>query len=128
MNEFLNHLAELTTDPAHLAFEVLTTAVIEGLILSLFWPLIKRHIHRDIATEHQTIDAEHGIEHEVAKHAFDESVPLSYVEGWLWGMGFEAASRYLQDPEERAKIADQYREDILRTDNPAGTRLESSVR
>ncbi len=61
LNEFLTHLAELGTDPAHLAFEVLTTAVIEGAILGLLWPLIKRRIKRDLTKQHIVLDREHGV-------------------------------------------------------------------
>lgn len=63
MNEFLSHFGELVSDPAHLAFEVFTTLVIEGLLLGLLWPLVKRHFHRDIRQEHQRIEAEHGLVH-----------------------------------------------------------------
>ena len=53
---------ELVTDPAHLAYEVLTTALIEGLILGLLWPLIKRRIRREVEAEHTVLDIEHGVE------------------------------------------------------------------
>lgn len=59
MSEFLDHFMELATDPAHLAFEVFTTLVLEVLILGLLWPVIARRIRH----EHNVIDAEHGVDH-----------------------------------------------------------------
>ncbi len=63
MDHFIEEFAHLASDPAHLAFEVATTIVIEGILLGLLWPLVKRHIHRDIAHEHAKIEDEHGLEH-----------------------------------------------------------------
>ena len=130
MSEILHHYVELITDPAHSLVEF-TFVLVDVLIIDAVRRRLTKHFHRDIEREHHRVDAEHGVpvhgdlplddrEHE----ATDESVPLSYVEGWLWGVGFEAASRYLQDPAERAKIAEQYRSDILTIDTPAGHRYD----
>ena len=46
----------LLRDPNHLAFEAITgiaqTAVVDLFVLAFAWPLIKRHIHRDIDRSH----------------------------------------------------------------------------
>jgi hypothetical protein len=35
-------------DPVHWGFELFLMAIFDGLIGALLWPIIKRHIHRDI--------------------------------------------------------------------------------
>jgi len=58
----------LLRDPHHILFETILSVgqilVINGLVLALVWPFIKRHIHRDIdsvaASEHDRIDHEDG--------------------------------------------------------------------
>lgn len=80
MTEFLTHFLELATDPAHLAFEVATTFVLEILILGLLWPLIARRIRR----EHKTIDAEHGVNHndwffDNDDPSFDPDEPITFI-------------------------------------------------
>lgn len=74
MNEFLSHFMELVSDPAHLAFEVFTTLVMEVAILGFLWPLIRRSIRR----EHHRIDAEHGFTHDLADP--DEPIPYTLTE------------------------------------------------
>jgi len=49
IREFLH----LLSDPAHLAFEVTTTLLIEGLGAALGWPIIKRLIRRHDRREHR---------------------------------------------------------------------------
>jgi hypothetical protein len=77
MTEFYDHFMELVTDPAHLAFEVFTTFVLEIVILGLLLPLIARRIRR----EHRKIDVEHGVDHNA--WFFDTSdnpdLPINYV-------------------------------------------------
>lgn len=36
----------MLSDPAHMAFEVISTLVIEGIGLGLAWPFIKRRIRK----------------------------------------------------------------------------------
>lgn len=73
------HFLELVTDPAHLAFEVFTTLVLEILILGLLWPVIARRIRR----EHRTIDAEHGVDHHDwffnDNPALDPDAPITFI-------------------------------------------------
>jgi len=38
----------LFRDPGHWMFELFLMALFDGLIGAILWPLIKRHIHRDI--------------------------------------------------------------------------------
>jgi hypothetical protein len=39
---------ELLRDPAHWMFELFLMVVFDVIIGAILWPLIKRHIHRDI--------------------------------------------------------------------------------
>jgi hypothetical protein len=59
MPEFTEHLAEMLTDPAHLAFEVVTTVILALLAQVVTWPVVLRRIRR----EHKIIDSEHGVDH-----------------------------------------------------------------
>lgn len=59
----LANYAELITDPAHTLVELTFVLVVDGLLLGILWPLIKRHFHRDIEREHKVLDEEHGVEH-----------------------------------------------------------------
>lgn len=63
VNDFLGHYAEILADPAHLAVEITLQVIVDGLLLGVVWPFVKRHIHADIAAEHKILDAEHGITH-----------------------------------------------------------------
>ena len=71
MNEFLNHFMELVSDPAHLAFEVFTTIVMEVVILGFLWPVILHFIKR----EHRKIDTEHGFTHD----GIDLDAPIPFT-------------------------------------------------
>ncbi len=48
----------LLKDPAHWEFELFLMVVFDGLIGAIAWPLIKRHIHRDVrhAEDHFHVD------------------------------------------------------------------------
>lgn len=59
MNEILRHYAELITDPAHTLVELTFNLVVDGLLLGILWPLLKRRFRR----EHEVLDAEHGVTH-----------------------------------------------------------------
>jgi hypothetical protein len=78
MSEFYDHFMELVTDPAHLAFEVFTTFILEIVILGLLLPLIARRIRR----EHRQIDIEHGVNHDdwfFADLNLDPDLPIDYI-------------------------------------------------
>jgi hypothetical protein len=38
----------LLTDLPHWEFEIFLMVIFDGLVGAILWPLIKRHIHRDI--------------------------------------------------------------------------------
>lgn len=44
MDEFLH----LLTDLPHWGFEVVTDAVLGGLVYGLIWPRVRQHVHRDV--------------------------------------------------------------------------------
>jgi hypothetical protein len=50
-------------DPAHLAVEVTMMIVLDGIILGLIWPVVKRFIDSRLERQHRLLDAEHGIQH-----------------------------------------------------------------
>jgi hypothetical protein len=41
----------LVRDPGHWLFEVVSGAVLDGLILGVFWRRVRAHIHRDIEAD-----------------------------------------------------------------------------
>lgn len=55
-------IIQTTTDPAHIAAELIFNIVFDGLILFLLWgKIIKPRLMKQVHTE---LDAEHGITHE----------------------------------------------------------------
>lgn len=49
----LAEFMHLLSDPAHMAFEVVSTLLIEGVGATLAWPLIKRAVRRHDRREHR---------------------------------------------------------------------------
>lgn len=49
----MSELTHLLTDPAHMAFEVLSTLIIEGIGAGIAWPFIKRRIRKHDKDVHQ---------------------------------------------------------------------------
>lgn len=60
MSDFLTQYAEIMSDPAHLAVEF-TFVLLDYLAINWVASRIKAHFHRDLAREHQRLDAEHGV-------------------------------------------------------------------
>lgn len=60
---FLAEYWSILTDPAHVAVELTLMALIDGMILGLLWPLIRRLINHRLDRLHRELDAEHGITH-----------------------------------------------------------------
>lgn len=88
MTEFWHHFTEIVTDPAHAAAEIFFMLVIDGLLLGVVVPLLKRSLtrtlRRDIHFEHHVIDAEHGVSHpadaacaDIPIHGLSETIPDS---------------------------------------------------
>jgi hypothetical protein len=63
MREFLDHYADIMSDPAHLAAEVSLMLIVDVLFLGLVWPIIRRFVERMVKVEHRHIDREHGVDH-----------------------------------------------------------------
>ena len=63
MNEFFHDYLHILEDPAHLAVEFTMMIVLDGIILGLIWPLVKRFIDSRLQRQHEMLDAEHGIKH-----------------------------------------------------------------
>lgn len=49
---FINEYLSLLTDPAHIAFELTLTAIIDGLLLGIAWPLAKRAVRKHDIKHH----------------------------------------------------------------------------
>jgi hypothetical protein len=68
LHEVWGHYAEIMTDPAHLLAEVSLMVLVDVLFLGSVWPLVKsrvdRRVNRRVVSEHEVIDAEHGVWHE----------------------------------------------------------------
>ncbi len=60
----IHEYVEILTDPAHAAAE-LTFVLLDAVLLTPLWLLVRRAIRR----EHATIDAEHGVDHEEASRS-----------------------------------------------------------
>jgi hypothetical protein len=56
----LHEYMEIMADPAHGLAECTFTLVVDGILLGLVWPAVRKAIRR----EHKLIDAEYGVEHE----------------------------------------------------------------
>ena len=57
----IHEYLHLLSDPAHLAVELTLMLLVDGLVLGLVLPFVKRRLARELITEHRIIDAEHGI-------------------------------------------------------------------
>lgn len=61
MNAFLDHYVELLSDPAHLAVEVTLMIVVDGLMLGLLWPAVRKLIDRRVTRTHREVEPHCGI-------------------------------------------------------------------
>lgn len=87
LNEIGQHYLEIITDPAHTLVEA-TFVLIEVLIIDVVRRKITQHFHRDIAREHESLDAEHGVAHwngvDIPRPAELEPIsPTETVREWL---------------------------------------------
>jgi len=60
---FLREYWSILTDPAHVSVEITLTILLDGLLLGLVWPLIRRYFHSVLERQHAALDEEHGIVH-----------------------------------------------------------------
>ena len=60
---FLAEYWEIMTDPAHVAVELTFLVVVDGILVGLLWPLIRRFLDAKLHTQHEQFDLEHGIHH-----------------------------------------------------------------
>jgi hypothetical protein len=75
MHTFLDHYGELLSDPAHTAVELTFTILVDGLVLGLLWPLVRRFIDRRLQRQHRLLDEEHGYVHEDGARSSAAAVP-----------------------------------------------------
>lgn len=60
---FLADYWSLLTDPAHVAVELTLMLLLDGVLLGLLWPLVRRFIDAKLHRQHERFDEEHGIHH-----------------------------------------------------------------
>jgi len=60
---FFSQYFGLLTNPAHIAFELTLVVVIDGILLGLLVPTIRRYVNYRLQRQHAELDAEHGIRH-----------------------------------------------------------------
>ncbi|MFL6106059.1 MAG: hypothetical protein ACJ72D_16140 [Marmoricola sp.] len=60
---FLHEYWSILTDPAHVSVEITLTILLDGLLLGVLWPLIRRYLQYLLERQHATLDEEHGIVH-----------------------------------------------------------------
>jgi hypothetical protein len=60
---FLGEYWSILTDPAHVAVEVTLMVLLDGLLLGMLWPLIKRFVDAKLRRQHEQFDRDHGIHH-----------------------------------------------------------------
>lgn len=87
MSGIWSEYVSILTDPAHSLVEF-TFVAVDYLIVQTAVHALKRHFHRDIETEHQRLDREHGVEHgpKVAPDhpALLRQRPMVLRDGVLW--------------------------------------------
>lgn len=60
---FLAEYIAIMTDPAHVAVELTFLVVVDGVLVGLLWPLIRRFVDAKLRRQHEQFDREHGIHH-----------------------------------------------------------------
>lgn len=60
---FVREYWSILTDPAHVAVEVTLMILLDGLLLGLLWPVIRRYVQSKLTAQHEELDREHGIHH-----------------------------------------------------------------
>jgi hypothetical protein len=60
---FIAEYIAILTDPAHMAVEFTFMTVVDGLLLGLLWPFVRRFIDAKMRKQHEEFDREHGIQH-----------------------------------------------------------------
>jgi len=59
----LAEYVSILTDPAHVLVELTFLVVVDGVLVGLLWPLIRRFIDAKLRRQHEQFDREHGIHH-----------------------------------------------------------------
>ena len=77
---FLAEYWSILTDSAHLAVEVTITVLLDGVLLGLLWPMIRRFIDQKLRRQHEVFDREHGIHHHGDHVHIDPAVVVSHDE------------------------------------------------
>ena len=64
----MTELIDLLTSPAHWVFGLIETILVDGILLGVCYPLLRRLltgiIERRVEREHAVLDAEHGFTHD----------------------------------------------------------------
>ena len=60
---FLPEYWSILTDPAHMAVEFTFLVVVDGILVGLLWPLLRRFVDVKLRNQHEEFDREHGIRH-----------------------------------------------------------------
>jgi hypothetical protein len=60
---FLHEYWSILTDPAHVSVEITLMILLDGLLLGVLWPLIRRYLNHILERQHAALDEEHGIVH-----------------------------------------------------------------
>jgi hypothetical protein len=76
---FLHEYWSILTDPAHVSVEITLMILLDGLLLGVLWPLIRRYLHHVLERQHAALDEEHGIVHhgDHVHHVTGEEAALS---------------------------------------------------
>lgn len=61
------YVVELLSDPAHLAVEVTLMVVVDGLMLGLCWPAIRKLIELRVRRTHREVDPQCGVATEIER-------------------------------------------------------------
>ena len=60
---FLHEYWSILTDPAHVSVEITLMILLDGLLLGVLWPLIRKYLNHVLERQHAALDEEHGIVH-----------------------------------------------------------------
>lgn len=70
----------ILTDRAHIAVELTIVVLLDGVLLGLLWPMVRRFVDHKLHRQHEVFDREHGIHHHDDHVHIDPAIVVSHDE------------------------------------------------